>query len=42
MDKKLEKFEKNIDYHFKNKELLKTALIHTSYAYEKKLKSNER
>ena len=42
MDEKLEKFEKNINYHFKNKELLKTALIHTSYAYEKKLKSNER
>ncbi len=29
-------------YTFKNKELLKTALTHTSYAYEHKCKSNER
>lgn len=29
-------------YTFKNKELLKTALTHTSYAYEQKCKSNER
>ena len=42
MDKNLEIFEKNISYSFKNKELLKTALVHTSYAYEKKIKSNER
>ncbi len=29
-------------YTFKNKELLKIALTHTSYAYEQKCKSNER
>ena len=29
-------------YNFKNKYLLKTALTHTSYAYEHKCKSNER
>ncbi len=29
-------------YTFNNKELLKTALTHTSYAYERKCKSNER
>ena len=38
----LENLEKNIGYSFKNKELLKTALTHTSYAYENKVKSNER
>ncbi len=38
----LEIFEKNIGYSFKNKELLKEALTHTSYAYENKVKSNER
>ena len=42
MNEKLEKFEENINYTFKNKDLLKTALVHTSYAYEKKIKSNER
>ena len=42
MGKNLEKFEENIGYSFKNKELLKTALVHTSYAYERKIKSNER
>ena len=31
----LEGIEKEIGYTFKNKELLKTALTHTSYAYEK-------
>ena len=38
----LEVFEKNIGYSFNNKELLKTALTHTSYAYENKVKSYER
>lgn len=42
MDKKLEEFEKKIGYKFKNIELLKNALTHTSYAYEHKVKSNER
>ena len=38
----LEQFEKKIGYIFKNKELLKTALTHTSYAYENKTQSNEK
>ena len=38
----LEKLEENIGYKFKNKSLLKTALTHTSYAYEKKVESNEK
>ncbi len=38
----LEEFEKNICYTFNNKELLKTALTHTSYAHENKLQSNEK
>lgn len=38
----LEIFEKNIGYTFKNIDLLKNALTHTSYAYEHKVKSNER
>lgn len=38
----LEIFEKNIGYKFKNIDLLKNALTHTSYAYEHKVKSNER
>ncbi len=38
----LEKLEKNIGYTFKNKELLKNALTHTSYAYEKHIASNEK
>lgn len=37
-----EKLEKSIGYTFKNKELLKKALTHTSYAYEKHLESNEK
>lgn len=40
--KKIENLEKSIGYEFKNKNLLKTALTHTSYAYENKVKSNER
>lgn len=39
---KIEALEKSIGYIFKNKELLKTALTHTSYAYENKVDSNER
>ena len=35
-------FEKNIGYSFNNKDLLKTALTHTSYAYERKVQSNEK
>ena len=38
----LEKLEENIGYIFKNKELLKNALTHTSYAYEHKIESNEK
>ena len=38
----LEGIEKEIGYEFKNKELLKTALTHTSYAYEKHISSNEK
>ena len=35
-------FEKRIGYTFKNKEYLKIALSHSSYAYEHHTKSNER
>ena len=38
----MEKLEENIGYTFKNKELLKKALTHTSYAYEHNLESNEK
>ena len=38
----LENLEKEIHYTFKNIDLLKNALTHTSYAYEHKIKSNER
>ena len=38
----LEIIEKNIEYNFKNKNLLKTALTHTSYAYEHNVESNEK
>ena len=37
-----ERLEKSIGYTFKNKELLKKALTHTSYAYEKHIESNEK
>ena len=39
---KFENIENEIGYKFKNIELLKTALTHTSYAYEKKVDSNEK
>ncbi|HIT71378.1 MAG TPA: ribonuclease III [Candidatus Scatovivens faecipullorum] len=42
VDISLKKFEQNIGYEFKNLNLLKTALTHTSYAYENKTKSYER
>lgn len=43
MKMELSEFEKNIGYTFKNKELLLTALTHSSYANEKKLlHDNER
>lgn len=42
MSKELEDFELSIGYSFKDKELLKKALTHTSYAYENKVYSNER
>ena len=38
----MEELEENIGYKFKNKELLKTALTHTSYAYEHSIESNEK
>ena len=38
----LDKIEKSIGYVFKNKELLKKALTHTSYAYENNVESNEK
>ena len=38
----MEELEKEIEYRFKNQELLKTALTHTSYAYEKGIQSNEK
>jgi len=38
----LEKLEKEIEYRFNNITLLKTALTHTSYAYERKVESNEK
>jgi ribonuclease-3 len=38
----MEELEKEIGYRFKNQELLKTALTHTSYAYEKGIQSNEK
>ena len=38
----LGKLEKNIGYVFNNKELLKKALTHTSYAFENHIESNEK
>ena len=37
-----EKIEQEIGYTFKNKELLQTALTHTSYSHEKNVQSNEK
>ena len=39
---KMKSLEQNINYTFKNKELLKRALTHTSYAYENGVQSNEK
>ena len=38
----MERLEKSIGYTFSNKELLKKALTHTSYAYEHNIESNEK
>lgn len=38
----LKKLEKELNYEFNNKELLKNALTHTSYAYENGVESNEK
>ncbi len=38
----LDELEKKIGYRFKNKELLKQALRHTSYANERNIESNEK
>ena len=38
----LDLLEKNIGYKFKNMDLLKNALTHTSYAFEKNVQSNEK
>ena len=38
----LVELEQKIKYEFKNKELLKKALTHTSYAYERGVESNEK
>lgn len=38
----LQKLEESIGYIFKNKELLKKALTHTSYAFERHVESNEK
>lgn len=39
---RLEKLEENIGYVFNDKDLLKKALTHTSYAYENRVESNEK
>ena len=38
----MKNLEENIGYFFKDKELLKKALTHTSYAYENNVESNEK
>lgn len=38
----IEEVEKEINYKFKNKKLLKRAFTHTSYAYENETQSNEK
>ena len=42
MTRNFRPLEDSIGYVFKNKELLKNALVHTSYAYENKVQSNEK
>lgn len=42
MKKKTQEIEKQIGYKFKNKQLLQTALTHSSFANENKVPSNER
>ncbi len=42
MEKKFENLEKELKYTFNNKNLLKNALTHTSYANEHKVPSNEK
>lgn len=42
MEKNLERLERSIGYSFKDKQILRTALTHTSYAYENNVKSYER
>lgn len=39
---KLERLQENIKYKFNNIELLKTAVTHTSYAYDHEIQSNEK
>lgn len=39
---RLERFEDSIGYKFNNQELMKKALTHTSYAYERGIDSNEK
>lgn len=38
----IESIEKSIDYKFANQQFLQTAFTHSSYAYAKKIESNER
>ena len=38
----MQAFEKNLGYEFKNRELIVTALTHTSYAHERQVESYER
>ena len=38
----MERLEKRLGYTFSNKELLRKALTHTSYAYEHGVESNEK
>ena len=42
MESDLATLEQSTGYTFKNKDLLKNALTHTSYAYEHRIKSNEK
>ena len=42
IDSKINMIEEKIGYKFNNKELLKNAFVHTSYAYDNKVQSNEK